>query len=84
MTPQEKAYELLAKFMHVSYEIGDKSSIYTATAIMHAHYCVDEIIKSREESASFDDMYYRTSPYHSPHPMYLSYWIQVKQELNKL
>ena len=45
---------------------------------------VDEIIKSREEDSSFDDKMLSLSEYHSPHPMYLSYWTQVKQEINNL
>ena len=45
---------------------------------------VDEIIKSREEDSSFDDKMLSLSEYHSPHPMYLSYWTQVKQEISNL
>lgn len=85
VTPKEKAAELVHMFMDApKRKMSDYSVIYSPTAIMYAHFCVDEIIKSREESASFDDTHYQTSKYHTPHPMYLSYWIEVRKELNKL
>jgi hypothetical protein len=46
---------------------------------------VDEIIKSREEDSHFDDkLLYTGSDYLTVHPMYLTYWLQVKEEIEKL
>ena len=54
----------------------------------HAKQCaliaVDEIIDSRREDQGFDDTLYATGEYHTPHPMYLTYWNEVKQEIEKL
>jgi hypothetical protein len=46
---------------------------------------VDEIIKSREDDRHFDDTLSSTgSEYYTAHPMYLTYWQEVKQEIEKL
>lgn len=84
-TPFEKALELLTRFQEKSHKMGDYSSIYTPTAKHHAIICVEQIIASREDDESFDDILYSTiAKYYSIHPMYLNYWLQVKQELENL
>jgi len=46
---------------------------------------VDEIIKSREDDGAFDDTLSSTSSeYYTAHPMYLTFWLEVKQEIEKL
>lgn len=78
-TPKEKAKELFYK-----YQIAG-SQWYVDRTKNYALIAVDEIIKSREDDGSFDDTLSSTSSeYYTPHPMYLTYWIQVKQEIEKL
>ena len=44
--------------------------------------CVNQIILSRKDDAKFDDREWaKSSDYHTPHPMYLSYWVLVQEEL---
>ena len=46
---------------------------------------VDEIILSRKDDNQFDDtLWAKSSNMYSMHPMYLKYWQEVKQELEKL
>ena len=78
MTPQEKAAQLV-----VDYQVKIRLLDYKE-AVQCAMVTVDEIIQSREEDSRFDDKLYTTQEYHTPHPMYLSYWIEVKQILEKL
>lgn len=79
MTPKEKAKELFDK-----YQIAG-SQWYVDRTKNYALIAVDEIIKSREEDGSFDDTLSSTSSeYYTPHPMYLTYWLQVKQEIEAL
>jgi hypothetical protein len=67
MTPKEKAVQLI-----------------DAVGVSNAIFVVDEIMKSRKEDLAFDDIYLaKGSVYYTPHPMYLTYWQQVKHELNK-
>jgi len=84
MTPQEKAEELYQKFYNNYGYYG-----MPADAIIHSKQCaliaVDEIIESREEDGHFDDkLLYTGSDYFTVHPMYLTYWLQVKEEIEKL
>ena len=67
MTPKEKAVQLIDK-----------------VGVLVALFVVEEIIESRKEDSAFDDIYLANgSNYYTPHPMYLTYWIKVKHELNK-
>ena len=80
MTPQEKAIQLVDSFMYNTPRYLSKE-----VAKQCALIAVDEIIKSRQEDGSFDDTLSSTSSeYYTPHPMYLTYWQQVKQEIEKL
>jgi len=81
MTPKEKAEELYCKY----------DSLFKAPFKKHqqikecALIAVDEIIQSRQDDGHFDDTLSSTgSEYYTPHPMYLTYWLQVKNEINKL
>lgn len=87
MAPKEKAKELVVKLM----EIDSDSDMFDGfkMGFFYSQRCaliaVDEIIKSREEDGLFDDTLSSTSSeYYTPHPMYLTYWQQVKQEIQKL
>lgn len=84
MTPKEKAKELIHKYVALT-----DGWVYGKENWEHKKKCaliaVDEIIKSRQEDGSFDDTLSSTSSeYYTPHPMYLTYWQQVKQEIQKL
>lgn len=81
MKPKDKAIELITTFDKMLSQRHYKPDIETKLCALKV---VDEIIKSREEDSSFDDKMLSLSEYHSPHPMYLSYWTQVKQEINNL
>ena len=67
MIPKQKAVQLI-----------------DAVGVLVAMFVVEEIIESRKEDSAFDDIQLaKGSKYYTPHPMYLTYWIQVKHELNK-
>jgi len=92
MTPKEKAEELFDKMSRQTYkyqEYGDpRYKIYEIgyeAGKKCALIAVDEIIKSREDDRHFDDsLSYTGSEYYTEHPMYLTFWLQVKQEIEKL
>lgn len=65
LTPKQKAVQLI-----------------DAVGVSNAIYVVDEIINSRKEDSAFDDIHLaKSSKYYTPHPMYFTYWIQVKNEI---
>lgn len=65
MIPEEKAVQLI-----------------DAVGEMVAMFVVDEIIESRKEDSAFDDrLLAKASKYYTPHPMYLTYWKEVKNEI---
>jgi len=77
MTPQQKAEEFTNKFCThlISIEQAQRCALIA----------VDEIIESRKDDSMFGDTLLSTSSeYYNPHPMYLTYWLQVKQEIEKL
>ena len=77
MIPKEKAAYLVLKYMSkvVSMQVAKEC----------ATVAVDQIIDSREDDGAFDDFRSSiSSEYYSPHPMYLTYWKLVKQEIEKL
>lgn len=90
MTPKEKAQELYQKFSdqipaNTCGDISEFIVVYERVTKKCALILVDEIIKSRKEDKSFNDYLSSTgSEYYTPHPMYLTYWKEVKQELEKL
>ena len=78
MTPKEKAEELVYKFCTFP-------QLDWTDAKQCALIAVDEIIESRKDDAQFDDALLSTSSgYYTAHPMYKTYWMQVKQQLEKL
>jgi hypothetical protein len=82
-TPKEKARELIFSFTYLnSRNASDQSKIEHPTAICCARKVVDEIIASRNEDVRFDDSFLAKSKFHQLHPMYLSYWIQIRQEID--
>ncbi len=84
MTPKEKAIELVGKYNNSIMSFLSDNMKYQ-NAIKCALIAVDEIIKSRKEDKSFNDYLSATgSEYYTPHPMYLTYWEEVKQELENL
>jgi len=80
MTPTDKAYELISVFDKLLSERHYKPDVEVKLCALKS---VDEIIKSRGDDNSFDDTSFSSSLYHTPHPMYLTYWTQVKQEIIK-
>ena len=77
MTPQEKAKQLYSKYYGVP--------LYIKVVKQCALIAVDEIIESRKDDGAFDDTLSSTSSeYYTPHPMYLTYWLQVKEEIDKI
>ena len=83
-TPKEKAKELVDKYRDTIMSfLSDNMKDMNAKKC--ASIAVDEIIKSREDDGAFDDTLSSTgSEYYTPHPMYLTYWLQVKQEIEAL
>jgi len=78
--PKEKAQELFSTIMNAQDEW--RNDIECAIRIVII--LVNEIIESRKDDASFDDTLWQISDYSSKHPMYLSYWIKVKEELSNI
>jgi hypothetical protein len=77
MTPKDKALQLFKSYLNVG--MGD------GWAKQCALIAVDEIIESRKDDSMFGDTLLSTSSeYYNPHPMYITYWLQVKQEIEKL
>lgn len=85
MTPELKARELVYKFYTTRSKDDLPLTMYWSSAIGCALIAVDEIIDSRDDDRAFCDTLSSTSSeYYTPHPMYLTYWQQVKQEIEKL
>jgi len=82
MTPKEKAEQLYDKFLQYVPAEEEFEHEYAKKCALIA---VDEIVESRKDDAHFDDSLSSTSSeYYTPHPMYLTYWLHVKQEIEKL
>jgi hypothetical protein len=65
LTPEEKAVQLI-----------------DAVGVAIAMFVVNEIIESRKDDKHFDDRdFAKSSDYFTPHPMGLTYWKEVKNEL---
>ena len=87
MTPKEKALELVREMYGYIFDGGKHEEAEDAWFIAKqcALKAVDEIIKSRKDDDIFDDyMSVGGSDYYTPHPMYLTYWLQVKEEIDKI
>ena len=90
MTPQEKAIELVDKFRQFADGTDPETDRFSPRiekqkAKECALVVVDEIIESRKDDNMFGDTLLSTSSeYYNPHPMYITYWLQVKQEIEKI
>jgi hypothetical protein len=95
MTPKEKAEELVDRYERYSnpYYYGPLVNFgphfseeeRRKGAKSCALIAVDEIINSRNDDRGFDDTLSSvSSEYYTVHPMYLTYWQEVKQEIEKL
>ncbi len=86
MTPKEKAVDLFSMYRYaLSIPNAPLGELKNDVAKNCALIAVDEIIKSREDDGHFDDsVSYTGSEYYTEHPMYLTFWLQVKQEIEKL
>ena len=87
MTPKEKALDLWwTYYSRIEHTLSEEYSPHEKDIAKYlAVTAVDEIIKSRKDDSQFDDILSSTgSEYYTPHPMYLTYWLQVKQEIEKL
>ena len=84
MTPKEKAIELIGKYYSL-YEGIELSLARKHWARRSALILIDEIILSRKDDSQFDDtLWAGGSDMYTMHPMYLKYWQEVKQEIEKL
>ena len=84
MSPKEKAIELYSKYEQLGKDftrgVSMKEFAKQCTLI-----AVDEIISSRKDDSQFDDtLWAGGSDMYTMHPMYLKYWQEVKQEIEKL
>ena len=88
MKPKEKAKELVDKFKPNAY-IGACEDNDELMELYHSKQCalitVNEIIESRKADPDFDDTKLGiVTHYIAPHPLRLSYWVKVKEEIEKL
>jgi hypothetical protein len=84
MTPQEKAKELVEKFilLYEGIQLGIAKKHWAKQSSIIA---VNEIILSRKDDSQFDDtLWAGGSDMYTMHPMYLKYWQEVKTEIEKL
>jgi hypothetical protein len=85
MTPQEKAEQLYNKFLSALPHPETTNAAVYSIAKQCALIAVNEIIESRKDDIAFDDtMWENASEYYKPHPMYLNYWLKVKQEIENI
>lgn len=84
MTPQEKASELYYKYAD-EFNFDDTYRGYREQSKQCALIAVNEIIESRKADPDFDDTKLGiVTHYIAPHPLRLSYWTKVKEEIEKL
>ena len=90
MTPKEKVQDLVDRFREFADGTDPETDRYSPNiekqkAKQCALISVDEIIKSREDDGVFNDLKSAEgSEYYTPHPMYLTFWNNVKQEIELL
>ena len=84
MIPKEKAKELYCKYTD-ALNIRDLQITANPFAKQCSLIAVNEIIESRKADPDFDDTKLGiVTHYIAPHPLRLSYWTKVKEELEKL
>lgn len=85
MTPQEKAKELVNKFYTQRDGTGLLFNVYWSNAKTCALITVEQILESRKDDVSFDDtLWQQSSEYSGKHPNFLTYWLEVKREIESL
>jgi hypothetical protein len=87
MTPKEKAFQLVDRYLDINEEQEFNTPRYLTKeeAVEGALIAVNEIIESRKDDGSFNDTIWgHDSEYYSLHPMYLTYWLEVKKEINNI
>ena len=86
MTHKEKAVQLFDKYATyaVMWWTGG-IEVEKQNCKQCALIAVDEILLSRKDDSQFDDtLWANGSDMYTMHPMYLNYWNEVKQEIEKL
>jgi hypothetical protein len=83
MNHKDKANQLVDGMLY-ELKYNCQPSITQMVAKQCAKLAVDEVIESRKDDKSFDDSLNVHSGYYSSHPMYLTYWLKVKEEIEKL
>jgi len=88
MTPKDQAKSIVEEFYFALPNNGylnigkNNCSQRWTEAINCALICVNRIIESRKDDKGFDDRMSATgSEYYSPHPMYLTFWLNVIKEI---
>lgn len=71
MTPEEKAKELIEKFMPFCYRVNEGASIHVENAKQCAEICVKEIIDNHVKH--FDDAF----------PNVVAHWNKVLEQIQK-
>ena len=87
MAPKEKAKDLYLRYYNrVEHTLSEEYSPYESSIVKEcALIAVDEIILSRKDDSQFDDtLWSGGSDMYTMHPMYLKYWQEVKQEIEKI
>ena len=75
MTPKEKAFDLISKFQHPLSEESNTDCLHIEVAKEFALIAVDEILKLENNNGYYFDGTNVTS---------ISFWQEVKQEIEKL
>ncbi len=77
MSPREKAFSIYNSFYGIP--------LYIKNVKECCYKVIDEIIESRKDDPAFDDtMWENASEYYKPNPMYLNYWLKVREEIKNL
>jgi hypothetical protein len=85
MTSKEKAEQLIFYYQNLLEPYFKNINSLRNKSIQCALIAVDEIILSRKDDSQFDDtLWAGGSDMYTMHPMYLNYWLEVKQEIENL
>jgi oligoribonuclease NrnB/cAMP/cGMP phosphodiesterase (DHH superfamily) len=80
MTPKEKAFDLILKFQHPLSEESDTDCLHIKVAKEFALIAVDEIIEATSIKYEYNNDFELIITGKKP----LQYWLDVKQEIEKL
>ncbi len=86
MTPKQKAFDLIVKFQHPISEESDSDCLHIEVAKEFALIAVNEMIQevyniSHQYTAIYDE---KTEFYSYTQSKELKFWLEVKQEIEKL